>query len=199
MAVRADGYSRTVRTLKVVLPLVALGLLSTLFFFSGEVDPTQSIPYAELNIDQIVREEQLSSPYFAGVTSEDTAVVLTGTAVVSDPDNDEIFTIDDVDAQFTSQSSNVLDAVAAFGTVDGDAGTITLGGGTVLTTSDGITMRTEGLITETGSGDTESLGPVDADGPFGTLNAQHMSLKRPNSNGPHRIVFTGDVKLVYVE
>ena len=42
-----DSYSRLVQIGKIVLPLVALGILSTLFLFSGEVDPEAAIPFAE--------------------------------------------------------------------------------------------------------------------------------------------------------
>ena len=199
MAMRSDGYTRTVNTLKVVLPLVALGLLSTLFFFSGEVDPTESIPYAELNIEELAREQRITSPYFAGVTSNDTAVTVTGNTVVPDPDNADIFTIDAVNARFVSTKNEVLDAVAATGLIDTDAGTVRLSGGTLLTTSDGIEMQTEGILGQTQTGDLESLGPVNVEGPFGTLSAHHMSVKRPSADAPHQIVFTGEVKLLYTE
>ena len=45
-----DGYSALVAWLKTLLPIVALGLLSTIFLFSGRVDVTQSLPYTEHNI-----------------------------------------------------------------------------------------------------------------------------------------------------
>ncbi|MEO1705162.1 MAG: hypothetical protein AAFR50_07490, partial [Pseudomonadota bacterium] len=84
MAARRDGYSTAVGALKVVLPLAALGLLSTLFIFSGEVDPSQSIPYAELNVEQLAEEQRVTAPYLAGVTPDGAAVTFTGSAVIPD-------------------------------------------------------------------------------------------------------------------
>jgi hypothetical protein len=55
-----DGYSALVAWLKTLLPIVALGLLSTIFLFSGKVDVTQSLPYAEHNVAEIIREQRIS-------------------------------------------------------------------------------------------------------------------------------------------
>ena len=41
-----DRYSRLVFRLKVALPLVALAILSTLFFVAESLDPDAAIPYA---------------------------------------------------------------------------------------------------------------------------------------------------------
>ena len=51
-----DSYSAFVTWVKTLLPITALGLLSTIFLFSGKVDVTQSLPYAEHNVANIIRE-----------------------------------------------------------------------------------------------------------------------------------------------
>ena len=56
-----DGYSALVAWLKTLLPIAALGLLSTIFLFSGKVDVTQSLPYAEHNVAEIIREQRITS------------------------------------------------------------------------------------------------------------------------------------------
>ncbi len=57
-----DSYSAFVTWVKTLLPIAALGLLSTIFLFSGKVDVTQSLPYAENNIDNIIREQRITRP-----------------------------------------------------------------------------------------------------------------------------------------
>ena len=42
-----DRYSRMIAFLKVLLPLMALALLSTLFLLSQNTEPMASIPFAE--------------------------------------------------------------------------------------------------------------------------------------------------------
>jgi lipopolysaccharide export system protein LptC len=43
-----------------------------------------------------------------------------------------------------------------------------------------------------------SPGPVQSEGPIGTLAAGQMILSTPQSDGPAQLIFTNGVKLVYV-
>ena len=63
-----DSYSFFVAWAKTLLPIAALGMLSTIFLFSGKVDVTQSLPYAELNVAEIIREQRITKPYFTGIS-----------------------------------------------------------------------------------------------------------------------------------
>ena len=60
MAVADNTYSRVVGWLKILLPLGALALLSTLFLFARGIAPVGEIPYAEL--EEIAREARISDP-----------------------------------------------------------------------------------------------------------------------------------------
>ena len=197
MAARSDAYSQVVATLKVLLPLAALALLSTLFFFSGEVDPSQSIPYAELNVEQLAREQRVTSPYFAGVTDGGVAITLTGTTVIPDQSDADRFVLEDMVARLETPAALTLDARADDARIDNAAGLAELVGDTRLRTSDGMRIETYGLRVDMQSADVESLGRVFAEAPFGTLTANTMVMQRPEADRPHRIVFLGDVKLVY--
>jgi lipopolysaccharide export system protein LptC len=64
---RHNRYSRLVGGLKVVLPIAALGLLSTLFLLSDPPDPDRALPYAEVDVAQLARELRLTQPRLAGV------------------------------------------------------------------------------------------------------------------------------------
>ena len=62
--------------LKIILPLWALSLLSTLFLFSGKIDVTLSIPYAQHRVDELIESEQVKSPVLSGVTDKGTSYVV---------------------------------------------------------------------------------------------------------------------------
>ena len=49
MAARDNVHSRVVFWLKIILPLLALAILSTLFLFSRRIDTDQALPYAEVS------------------------------------------------------------------------------------------------------------------------------------------------------
>lgn len=199
MAARADGYTRAVNTLKVLLPLGALGLLSTLFLFSGEIDPSQSIPYAELNVEQLAREQRVTAPYFAGVTEDGVAVTLTGVAVVPGVEDDAQLTVQELTANIETPSALKVTARAPAAALNTDLGTALLTGGAKVQSSDGLRIVSDALKIDVTDGSMQTAGPIEAEGPFGTLNADIMRMTRSAPDLPHRIVFEGNVKLVYRE
>ena len=67
---QGDRYSKLVSWLKVLFPLMALALLSTLFLISRAIDPGQSIPFAEKEIQERLRDQQLTAPFFTGTTAQ---------------------------------------------------------------------------------------------------------------------------------
>ena len=64
MARRAalDGWSRLVAALKVLLPLAALAILSTLFLVSNRINPEDALPYADVDVEARLREPRITAP-----------------------------------------------------------------------------------------------------------------------------------------
>ena len=66
---RADNtYSRIVAGMKILLPLVALGLLSTLFLISNTIDPSGPVPTAPIDLEQRAQSLGVTRPSFAGIS-----------------------------------------------------------------------------------------------------------------------------------
>ena len=76
---RADFHSRLVGWLKVVLPLAALAILSTLFLLADRIDPTAAIPYAEVDVKDLVRDPRMTAPAYAGTTADGAGITLSAT------------------------------------------------------------------------------------------------------------------------
>jgi lipopolysaccharide export system protein LptC len=70
-------HSRVVAWLKIILPLTALGILSTLFLFSRTIDPSDAIPYATVDVEERAREPRVTAPAYAGVTSDGARLSMT--------------------------------------------------------------------------------------------------------------------------
>ena len=81
---RGNFYSRIVEWLRIALPLIAIGILSTLFLLSEAPDPERALPYAEVDVAQLARELRLSEPRFAGVTPEGREITLRAEAAAPD-------------------------------------------------------------------------------------------------------------------
>src|SRR6056297_1253370 len=74
---RADNtYSRVVAGMKVILPLAALGMLSTLFLISNTIDPSDPVPTAPIDLEQRAQDLGVTRPSFAGVTGRGDEIIL---------------------------------------------------------------------------------------------------------------------------
>ncbi len=198
LAAADNFHSRLVFWLKIVLPLVALGLLATLFLFGRPISPEDAIPYASTDITDRVKEPRVTSPVFASMTQDGTALTIMAqearpgaagsniagqaqamSALMEMPDGSN--------AQITAPLMQMARA----------SQTATLSGGVKIVTSGGYTAVMAGMLVATTKTDVTSLGPVDATGPPGKLHAQAMHLGAAPSGG-YQLDFTGGVTLVYL-
>ncbi|MEL6588071.1 MAG: hypothetical protein AAFQ50_15700, partial [Pseudomonadota bacterium] len=67
-----NTHSQLVSGAKVILPVIALVTLSTLFLLARTVDPDDAIPFADVNVSERARDQQLTQPKFSGVSSDGT-------------------------------------------------------------------------------------------------------------------------------
>lgn len=193
---RATGlYSRMIAWLKILLPLAALVLLSTLFLFSQSREPIETVPFSETIRDGDSGSEGVSAPYYAGMT--DRGDMLTMTAARARPDGEGRILAEELEARMrmTDGSEILLDSATATVT-EGDANAH-LAGGVTIRSSAGYTLRTDALVSGIDRVEAESLGPVEGEGPTGTLNAGKMQIRPSGEGDDVQLLFTGGVKLVY--
>ena len=69
--------SRLIAWLRVLLPLAALAILSTLFLLGRTPDPDDALPYAEVDAEDMVRDPRMTRPEFAGVSKSESEVTVT--------------------------------------------------------------------------------------------------------------------------
>lgn len=190
-----DRYSRLVGWLKVLLPLVALVLLSTLFLFARRTGPEGDIPYAE--IEDIARDPRISAPAFAGVLPDGSAVTVAADTIRPDPEAPDVLTIDGLTAGITATDGARIDITAASGRFDGRARMITLDGLARITTSDGYAMETTGLTADLRAGTVETAGALAVRTPFGALDAGRLRIAS-DAAGHQVMDFNGGVRLLYL-
>lgn len=193
-----NSYSRFVAWTKVILPIVALGILSTLFLFSRNIDPTLSIPYAKVDVEGLAREQRIGAPNYAGVTEDGSAISIIAKSARPDPDNTETITATDLATTIEDATGGRIDIAADNGVIDTGQQVLTLQGGVRIETSTGYVINTSGLTAALNETRAQTDGTVTATGPLGTLEAGQMLLERQNgAKGAHLLVFKGGVKLVY--
>ncbi|WP_415405198.1 hypothetical protein [Tateyamaria sp. SN3-11] len=190
-----DRYSRLVAWLKVLLPLTALGLLSTLFLLSRNIDPMAAIPFAETEIAKRLQGQQITGPFFSGTTDAgDRVSIAAGTMATRSDSNNEA---EDLSAQIDLASGTRVVLFSDRGQFDMVSNTSALEGNVVITTSSGYKLTTDALAAEFDTLVVESPGPVAGTGLFGRLNAGQMRLQREEGDENAQLIFTNGVKLIY--
>lgn len=193
MAVYDNRHSRRVAWLKVVLPLVALAILSTLFLVADRRGTGSQIPYSRAELDRIVNEQRIENPNYAGVTDEGSAVTVAARTVRPETGTPERMQADGLIGAIEAAGGGRFSLSAATGTLDGRVAVFD--GDVVLTSSTGYRVESGRLDLLLRRAEVVSDGPVAATGPPGTLTAGAMTLSRTGDH--HLLSFTDGVELVY--
>lgn len=197
MATSENLHSKLVAWAKVTLPLLALGLLATLFLFSRKIDPTDAIPYADVDVEERAREPRLTMPTFAGVTSDGSALSIAATEARPDSATG-VGTALAIMGKLETPDGARIDMMAAKGVLNTEAGLMTLDGGVSLTTTTGYAIKTQTLVAKLDQTSLISPDAVTATTPMGQLQAGEMSLTQdPKQAKAYLLVFKGHVKLLY--
>lgn len=190
-----NAYSTAIAWLKVALPLIALALLSTLFLFSRTPDPEAALPFADVDVEQLVREQRLSRPRFAG-TLEDgrevTVVADTAAAAVDDPNT---ITMTAIESRVALSGEDALLLVADHGDLDLGGQVVALDGAVRARTTHGYDMMTDRLTVAMDAMHLTAPGAVVLTGPGVRIEAGAMELNGPE--GAAFLSFTGGVRLLY--
>ncbi|WP_300515310.1 hypothetical protein [Aliiroseovarius sp.] len=199
MATYDNTYSRVVAWLKVLLPVIALVLLSTMFLISRTIDPSRAIPFANVDVEGLVRDQRISAPAFSGVTQDGAAVSIKAETARPLPDGADGLSAEVLTARIETPDGAQVDIKAANALVDGGASLLTMSGGVVVTTSTEYRIDTKGLTSKLDRTELESDGAVRATGPLGTLDAGQARIAPAEADAStYLLVFKDGVKLVYV-
>lgn len=178
-----------------MLPLAALGLLSTLFLFARSINIDGTLPFAKVDVQEIAREQRLSSPRFAGITRDGASIEISAASARPDANDPGRVTGKDLMAVITYPQGATFSIDAPQGEIDPATGKAVLSGGVDMKTSTGYNIRTQGISASLEVTSMASHGKVDAEGPLGTLTAGQMDVAL--NNGQYLLVFKEGVRLVY--
>lgn len=197
MQLDGDLYSRVIAWMKILLPLAALGLLSTLFLISRTVDPTQQVIVDEIDLEQRAHEQGVTNPSFAGVTGGGDEVMFQAERARPDLSNPERLIADTVMARFRLTEGTIVDITSEHADMHQSNFTASLDGNVTVTTSNGYLIHTDRIDARYDYLHAETPGPVEGSGPPGEITAGKMRLVSNEETGIAELVFTDGVKLIY--
>ncbi len=201
---KTHGKSRAFlwRSLRLILPLAALVLLSTVFLVSRSVDPQRAIELAEIDITEITREPRIGTARVAGITQEKTALLIESNTIrsITDLQSDEALHLEldnpVGELQFPAQRTVFFQSDA--GEVDVARDRLVMRGDVILQTSDGFDLRMPQLVSALQTTLVTGTGGVAGEGPPGSLTADALELRaNPETPDGYLLAFTGNVRLIY--
>jgi len=194
----ADNFhSHMVAWMKIILPLLALGLLSTLFLISRNVDPTKNIPITDIDLEQRADYLGATNPSFAGMTNRGDRVSVRAEQAKPGARDPEHLLAEGVVAKLNLISGTVIDITSDQAEMNQSKFTANLQGDVNVVTTNGYDLKTERLNARLDTLYAETPGPVEGSAPVGTLSAGRMVLDTDQKTGAAHLLFTDGVKLLY--
>ena len=190
-------YSRFVAMVKVVLPLLALALLSSLFLAARRPGEDGAQRLGARDVVRIARDQRLDDAVYTAVTDAGDNIVLSARTAIPRTGTD-IIDVTGLDATLFGTDGRVTTLTAMAGAVDQAARSGDFSGDVRLETSDGYLLFTEELTATFDGNLIRSDVPVRVLGPRTTITAASMEA-RAGADGPAGVVvFKGGVRLIYV-
>ena len=190
-----NSYSFFVAWVKTLLPIVALGMLSTIFLFSGKVDVTQSLPYADLNVADIIREQRITRPYFTGISEGGTEFALSAAYATPDANKPSVLNVSELDIEFKSLKGSKTKITAGAGLVNAKTNYASITQGVRLDSKLNFWIATERLDIYFNHSYASTNGPFKGVFPFGSIDSGNMILKM--ITGKQQILFTNGIRMLY--
>lgn len=194
----ADFHTRLIGWLKVILPLLALVILSTLFLVARTINPDDALPYADVDVEERLREPRMTAPTYAGLTSDGAALTISADEARPVAADGAGASASALNGLLETPDGGSTQLVAGAGRVDPAARQILLSDGVTVTSSTGWTIVGDRLTADMDTTDIALPDPVTATGPAGVVTADTMRLTQDGTrNGAYLLVFNGTVKLIY--
>lgn len=191
----SDPYSRLVAFLKIALPLLSLGILSTVFLVSSRIEPGDTIPFAEGEVAERIRSQQVTGPLFSGMTSGGDRISFSADEIITSQDRINAASNPIALIDFAGGGNVRLEAER--GDIDLGGDLVTMSDSVVITGSTGYVVRSEEITSRLSSLEVLSPGEVTGEGPAGTLRAGRMRIGEMESGDHVQLLFMDGVKLIY--
>ena len=199
MANYDNAYSRFVAWAKILLPLAALGLLSTMFLLSKSVDPGATLDISSRDMTTLIEGDGMNAPRFAGVTEDGAALTVSAERAVSLQGPSGPVNAIELYASISRGDQGQTDVYAPQGLIDTAADQVLLQGGVTIANSSGYRVLTDEVTTRLDRTELQTAGHVSGKGPVGTIEAGRMSVRPSPSGGRGTLtLFEDGVTLVYL-
>ncbi len=185
------SYSRFVHSMRILLPVFALGLVAIVMAWPDMEDAIEPLRKEELMPESIMVKNELLTPRYESTDSGGQPFTVTAAKAIQGIDNPNLVNLERPMADMMLKDGAWVAAEAAQGIYDQQGEKLTLSGSVKLFHDRGYQMETEDLRVDIKTRQAWSAMPVTAQGPEGRLVAE--GLEADANAGT--MVFTGPAKL----
>lgn len=191
------GYSRFVRIMKVMLPLIACSLIVLVVVYSSSGREVAKGAFVTTkgttNISDLKNDRQLVNPKLTGTDGRGQPFTVTAKGATQAPGKARRMTIDEVTADITMQDKSWVQVGAIKGELDVEGKTLDLTNSINIYSDQGYECHTEAARYDFGSGLLKGDVPIKCQGPMGLFTAQKFEGLRD----PRVLRFMGGVQTTY--
>ena len=189
-----NRHSDRVARLKVILPLTALAILSTLFLLADRHDRERVIRYSAAGYEETAQAGRVGRPDYSGIGSDGAEIFVTAEEAWPGRTDGEV-TASSLTSTWKGRESGRVVASSASGVIGPERSRAELTGAVDIETDGGYRLRSERMNIDMDAGRMVSPGPVTGTGPDFRIDAGAMQVRQTESQA--LVTFTDGVKVIY--
>lgn len=186
------GYTRFIRSMRIILPLIAVGLTVVILTWEDAGRRVEPVKKEELVPQSANIQNELLKPVYNSVDSNNQPFTVTADLATQDRSNPDLVNLDKPNAELSQSDGGKISADAVTGLYEQKTQKLNLEGDVHLMHSNGYTLYTEELRVDIPTQKTFSGRDVRVEGPAGSIDAK--GLEGDGIAGV--LVFTGPAKVV---
>lgn len=186
-------WSRFVRRMRFILPLLALGLFAIVFVW-GDIQSNNIIPTSEeaAKLAPTIGKNELVNPRFESVDKDNQPFVMTAKRALQDSADENLVMLEEPNGNVKLKSGETITITSERGSFRQNNKMLLLRGGVVMKHDAGYQLQMEEIDVDLNNNTAVSKVDVTGEGPEGTLQAK--GLQGTGDTG--HIIFNGPAKLI---
>lgn len=187
------GYSRFVRIMKVMLPLVAISLIVLVVIYSATGGDRNNVALEYSKMGSVDKDRQLVNPKLTGTDGRGQPFTVTAKGATQAPGKARRMSFEQVVADVKMQDNSWVQVDAKSGLLDGEAKTLDLTESINIYSDKGYECHTTSARYDFGLGLLKGENPINCQGPLGLISGKKFEGLRD----PGVMRFTGGVSTTY--